>query len=91
MYQPWPLAIAISLAILGPVSHAAEAPATQQRLVAFDLPAGSLANTLNTIARQSGRVISLDPALVQGKLAPAVRGELSAQQALQRAGGVRQR
>lgn len=85
MYQPWPLAIAISLAILGPVSHAAEAPATQQRLVAFDLPAGSLANTLNTIARQSGRVISLDPALVQGKLAPAVRGELSAQQALQRA------
>jgi len=83
--NPWPLAAALALAALTPCAHAQSAAATQQQTLHVDLPAGSLAATLNAIARQAGQVVSLDPALVQGKQAPAVRGDLSATQALQQA------
>ncbi|MDD1041688.1 TonB-dependent receptor, partial [Pseudomonas sp. TNT2022 ID609] len=53
--------------------------------LSFNLPAASLASTLNAIASQSGRIVSLDPALVQGKQAPAVVGRMSAVQAMQQA------
>ncbi len=87
MQNPWPraLAAALALAALTPCAHAQSAPATQQQTLYFDLPAGNLANTLNAIARQAGQVVSLDPALVEDKQAPAVRGELSTLQALQQA------
>ncbi|QLF93504.1 TonB-dependent siderophore receptor [Pseudomonas sp. ABC1] len=85
MHKPWPLAIALSLALLGPTAHATDAAEVRQQAVAFNLPADSLANTLNAIARQTGQVIALDPALVQGKQAPAIRGNFSPLQALQRA------
>jgi outer membrane receptor protein involved in Fe transport len=51
----------------------------------FNLPAGPLASTLNAIAGQSGQIISLEPALVQGKRAPAVVGQMPAAQAMQKA------
>ncbi|ACO76484.1 outer membrane ferripyoverdine receptor [Azotobacter vinelandii CA] len=57
----------------------------QQQTLFFDLPAGSLASTLNGIARQGNQVISLDPALVAGKQAPAIEGEMTTTQALERA------
>lgn len=87
MQNPWPraLAAALTLAALTPCAYAQSAPATQQQTLYYDLPAGSLATTLNAIARQAGQVVSLDPALVEGKQAPAVRGELSTLQALQQA------
>lgn len=47
---------------------AAEAPR------AYDIPAGPLGQTLVSIGQQSGRTISVDPALVAGRQAPAVRG-----------------
>ncbi|MBB2494326.1 TonB-dependent siderophore receptor [Aquipseudomonas ullengensis] len=87
MPKPWPraLAIAIALATAGPFGYAHSEPATQQQTLRFDLPAASLAETLNAIARQSGQVVSLEPVLVRGKQAPAIRGELTAGQALQQA------
>nr|WP_218647982.1 TonB-dependent receptor [Pseudomonas hunanensis] len=51
----------------------------------FDLPPASLAQTLNRIASQSGHIIALEPALVRGKQAPAVVGQMSAEQAMQAA------
>lgn len=87
MHTTWPraLAIAVALAAGNPLVHAETSPATQQQTLRFDLPAAALASTLNAIASQSGQVISLEPGLVQGKQAPAIRGEMSALQALQQA------
>nr|WP_232963936.1 TonB-dependent receptor [Pseudomonas putida] len=53
--------------------------------LSFDLPAASLATTLNRIASQSGTIIALEPALVRDKQAPAVVGQMSAEQAMQTA------
>ena len=79
MINTWPrtLSVAVALATLA-------SPALAQNLT-FDLPAGPLASTLNAIAGQSGQIISLEPALVQGKQAPSVSGQMSAEQAMQRA------
>lgn len=87
MPKPWPraLAIAIALAAVGPFGCVHSEPATQQQTQRFDLPAASLAETINAIARQSGQVVSLEPVLVRGKQASAIRGELTATQALQQA------
>ncbi|WP_417661899.1 TonB-dependent siderophore receptor [Pseudomonas sp.] len=84
MFKPRALAIAIALTSVGPLGFAYAEPAAQQPL-RFDLPAASLSETINAIARQSGQVISLEPALVRGKQAPSVQGELTATQALQQA------
>lgn len=85
MLKPWPLALAIALAAALPATQVMAETAASQRLLSFDLPAASLAETLNAIAGQSDQVISLDPALVEGKQAPAIRGEITVSQALQRA------
>ena len=81
MLNPWSRALPVAVA-LATLSCAVSA---QQQALAFNLPAGPLAATLNAIASQSGQIISLDPALVQGRQAPAVRGQMSAEQALQAA------
>jgi outer membrane receptor for ferric coprogen and ferric-rhodotorulic acid len=85
VFKPWPrvLAVAIALATAGPFGYAYGEPATQQQTLRFDLPAASLGETINAIARQSGQVVSLEPELVRDKRAPAVRGEFTAAQALQ--------
>lgn len=51
----------------------------------YDIAAGPLGQTLVTIAQQSGLTISVDPALVAGLQAPAVRGSFTPEQAAQRA------
>ena len=81
MLNPWPytLPVAVALATL-----ASPAPVQAQEL-SFNLPAGPLGNTLNAIASQSGQIVSLEPALVQGKQAPAVIGRMSPEQAMNRA------
>ena len=81
MLNPWSRALPVAVA-LATLSCAVSA---QQQMLAFNLPAGPLAATLNAIASQSGQILSLDPALVHGKQAPAIRGQLSAEQALQAA------
>ncbi|MBW0236853.1 TonB-dependent receptor [Pseudomonas sp. D1HM] len=81
MLNPWPytLSVAVALATL-----ASPAPVQAQEL-SFNLPAGPLGNTLNAIASKSGQIVSLEPALVQGKQAPAVIGRMSPEQAMNRA------
>ena len=83
MFKPWPLALAITLAT-APAAHVWAQGSVQQQQ-RFDLPAASLAQTLNAIARQGGQVMSLDPALVAGKQAPAIQGQMSPLQAVQQA------
>ncbi|TBV02180.1 TonB-dependent receptor [Stutzerimonas kirkiae] len=85
LFKPSCLALAILLggAVLAPVASVA-APA-QQQTQAFHVAAGSLGQVLLGVSRQSGQLISFDPALVQGRQAPAVQGELSVDQALERA------
>ncbi|MET1081421.1 MAG: secretin and TonB N-terminal domain-containing protein, partial [Pseudomonas sp.] len=85
MFNPWShsLSVAVALATLaGPGLSQVQA---QTQTLPFNLPAGPLASTLNAIASQSGQIISLEPALVQGKQAPAVKGQMSAEEAMQRA------
>ncbi|MEW5966296.1 MAG: TonB-dependent siderophore receptor [Pseudomonadota bacterium] len=51
---------------------------------AYSLPAQPLGQALNDLARQAGVAISVDAALVAGKQAPAVAGQLTVRQALDR-------
>ncbi|THF66174.1 TonB-dependent siderophore receptor [Pseudothauera nasutitermitis] len=88
-FQPRPLALAAALAFAlgaGPqaigIAHAQSTPAAVQH---YDLPAGPLDATLTRIARQSGRVIVVEPQLVEGLHAAPVRGELTMEQAFSQA------
>ncbi|MCO8165351.1 TonB-dependent receptor [Pseudomonas sp. 21LCFQ010] len=80
MHNPWFHALPFALAVA-----AISAPAMAQAAQPFNIPAGNLADTLNSIASQGGLVLSLDPSLVSGKQAPAIHGEMTATQALQKA------
>ncbi len=64
-----------------PPSALAQAQAAAP-VAAYDLPAGPLGRTLAQVATQAGIALSFDPALTEGRNAPAVRGELTALQAL---------
>jgi outer membrane receptor protein involved in Fe transport len=76
-------------AACGSSLSAAERPAEaaeQARAVAdYDLPAQALGDTLRAIARISGRDILFASDIVRGRRAPAVKGRLSLDQALQAA------
>ncbi len=86
LLRPGLLALAIALVSAGqPLVALAESSNSQAAVRSYDIPAGSLGETLARISRESGRTLSADPALVQGKRAPAVRGQLSAEQAMQQA------
>ena len=81
MLNPWPHTryVAVALATL------ASSGGVHAQALSFNLPAGPLAGTLNAIASQSGHIVSLEPALVQGKQAPAVLGQMTAEQAMEAA------
>lgn len=82
------LAVSAACAVLSaPPSIAQAAPAanTAADTQRYQLPAGALGATLMQVARQSGRSISVDPALVRGYSAPAIRGSFTAVQAVQQA------
>lgn len=85
-----PLALALHLIFGGACLAAAVLPMpamaqAQSTAREFDIPAGPLATTLNRIGESAGLLLSFDPALVKGKTAPAIRGRLTAQQALEQA------
>ncbi len=83
------LCACISVGVFTPVSTMAQegasrrAPVAQQK-EAFDLPAGRLAASLSAVARQAKLNLSVDPALLQGKTAQALRGDYRPPEALQR-------
>lgn len=60
----------------------AAAGQSQAARLSFNLASGPLAGTLNAIAVQAGLVASVDPALVDGKRAPALRGRFTVGEAL---------
>lgn len=85
-----PLAVAIHLSLTGltAVGMTVAAPAQAQPAAAthkFDIAAGPLAVTLNKIAADAGVLLSFPPALVAGKEAPALRGTLTLDAALDNA------
>ncbi|WP_407352494.1 TonB-dependent receptor domain-containing protein [Luteimonas sp. R10] len=50
----------------------------------FDLPAQSLADSLRAVGSKGSVNVAFEPATVQGRLAPALKGSYSARQALER-------
>ncbi|MET0335160.1 MAG: TonB-dependent siderophore receptor [Rhizobacter sp.] len=75
-------ALARTLAV-GAALAASQAPAHAQASIAFDVPAGTLEDALNRVARQAGITLAFDPTLVAGKSAAALRGTYTVQEALQ--------
>lgn len=83
------LTLCASFAALNAVSFmaVAQVPASEvlapQQIQTYELPAGSLAASLNALARQAGLTLSVSPAIIEGKTAPIIAGEYTAQQVLQ--------
>jgi iron complex outermembrane receptor protein len=76
------LALSIALALAIPVAHAQGASASTAAPIA--IKAQPLAEALNDWARQTRLQIIVQQGLVAGKTAPAVVGQMTAQQALER-------
>jgi len=68
------------------VTFAAVTPAagTPHEWVRFDIPGGKLVDSLNRFGEQCGLQVVYDPELVEGKVAPAVEGEMPIGHALDR-------
>jgi iron complex outermembrane receptor protein len=77
------LALAFTAAAAVPAVVLAQAAAGGGR--DYDLPAGSLAATLNAISREAGLALTVNSALVDGQQAAAVRGRMTPTQALRAA------
>ncbi|WDY59829.1 TonB-dependent siderophore receptor [Pseudomonas sp. PSKL.D1] len=75
----------LALVLLLPINTgwAAEAPA-ERRTASYAMAAQPLASALAQFARQNGLQLSFDAALAQGRMAPALNGQLSESDALQR-------
>ncbi|GGC02472.1 ferric siderophore receptor [Oxalicibacterium flavum] len=85
--RPLVLAVALAVSSIAQAQNATPATVTPGAVAAthFRIAAGPLGDTLVEIARRSHTAISVDPALVQGLRAPAIEGELTVEQAVQRA------
>lgn len=73
--SPLSMALMFGFGLFAPLASAIE----------FDLPPGSLDDTLLAISKRSGTPISFDQTLVSGQRAAAIRGDLTLEQALQQA------
>ncbi|MGF6593935.1 iron complex outermembrane receptor protein [Pseudomonas sp. 2835] len=85
MIRPSLLALAIALGSSTPLYAVAQTDSSVSASQRFDIPAGDLGEALSRIARQSGRVLSVKPALLQGKRSAAVNGQFSPEQAASQA------
>ncbi len=81
MFARWPLFALLITGFLGaaPIAAASEATYT------FNIPAQALADTLRTIGQETAMNIVFAPDTVADARAPAIRGELTAEQAISRA------
>ncbi|QEI06697.1 TonB-dependent siderophore receptor [Pigmentiphaga aceris] len=82
-FRPAPLALAIALALAVPATVQAQAAAANAS-VNLALNAQPLAAALGALSAATGTPIGFSPALVAGKMAPAVSGTLTEDQALSR-------
>jgi iron complex outermembrane receptor protein len=81
-----PLALSLGTLMLAPLpALAADIAAQTEALRDYDLPSGPLEATLTRIGREGGRQVAFAPDDVRGRQAAAVRGRLSAEQAVQQA------
>lgn len=78
-----PLALAIALVFAAPALHAQDTPGAQTPRQ-ISIPAQPLAEALNDWARQTQVQLIVQQGLVAGRTAPAVSGQLTPAQALQR-------
>ncbi len=88
-FTPAPLALAATIAIalamvFAPQAHAQSGATTAAAPIALNIPAQPLAQALNELARQANLQMTFPAALVAGKQAPAVAGQMTARQALER-------
>ncbi|MDZ7840124.1 MAG: TonB-dependent receptor [Gammaproteobacteria bacterium] len=67
--------------LAGGASYAQDAGAPSQTR-SYDIPAGPLGQSLNRFASESGITLSFDPALVEGRTAPALEGSYSVEAGL---------
>ncbi|MCO8170868.1 TonB-dependent receptor [Pseudomonas sp. 21LCFQ02] len=83
-FLPTPLLLAMSLGASCLLAPLPAALASEQSPVqGFDIPAGPLATQLNVLAAQTGLYLAADASLTRGRQSHAVKGLLSAEQALQ--------
>src|SRR5580698_1524928 len=75
-----PIASAMALMVLVWVTSVAQA----QSKAVFDLPAQPLADSLRAVGSQTNINLLFDPPLVAGKKAPALKAEVTADEALTR-------
>lgn len=87
-FTPAPLTLAAAMAIALAASHApeahAQAGAAAAATLSVNIPAQPLGQALNELARQANLQMTYPAALVAGKRAPAVSGQLTTGQALAR-------
>lgn len=77
--------LCVAAAALATVSPFALAPAVAQEATAsFNVPAGSLGQSIARLGRQAGVIVSVDPGLVRGKRSAELRGTFSTADALER-------
>lgn len=82
---PVALAAAVALCTLSAPAVLAQTPAAAVELMhTIQLPAQPLGNALNELARQAKLQLLVQRELVEGKQAPALSGQMTARQALQR-------
>ncbi len=80
--RPAPLALALSLAFASATLYAQGAAGLPSTAIPFNIAAKPLSQALSEWALQTRMQLIVPPALVAGKTAPAVAGNLSPQQAL---------
>lgn len=80
--RPLHLAVAMAVGTVPSLSYAAPAPQVVAAHKTYAVPAGPVEKMLLSIARESGRVISFDPATVAGYQGQAVNGNLTVEQAV---------
>lgn len=81
------MAILTGFALAGGGAASAQAQATAAQsptapTFTFDIPAGALPATLDAIAKQTGRTVRFDREHLVGQTAPAIKGNLTAHQAV---------
>ncbi len=88
-FTPAPLALAAAMTLAlaaghAPLAQAQGGTASAAAPLPLNIPAQPLGQALNELARQANLQMTFAAGLVAGKLAPAVSGPLTVQQALQR-------
>lgn len=78
------LAAAVSVVLTQAAANTATATEPAAYSARIDIPAQSLADSIQAVARQTNTNILVDPSLVAGRTAPAIKEELSIEAALKK-------